>query len=106
MIARSSHAGSSSPEESWSCLIEAARLGSRTAIGYILSSCRRNLSAFASQALNPRFRGKFDTSDLVQETFLDAHRRFDTFHGRTRGELLAWLRQILINNMLNLSQIG
>src|SRR5690349_20553421 len=93
MIARSSHSGTSSLEESWSCQIEAARLGSRSAIGHVLNSCRGDLSAFASQALTPRLRGKFDTSDLVQETFLDAHRRFDTFHGRTHGELLAWLRQ-------------
>jgi RNA polymerase sigma-70 factor (ECF subfamily) len=47
---------------------------------------------------------KFDTSDLVQEAFLHAHRRFDTFHGSTHGELLAWLRRILLNNMLNLSR--
>lgn len=90
--------------ETWSHQIEAARHGSSSALGQLLNSCEPTLFAFASKSLNPRIRSKFDTSDLVQEAFLDAHRRFDTFHGETREQLLAWLRRILINNMLNLSR--
>ena len=38
-------------------------------------------------------------SDLVQDTLLGAYRDFGTFHGRSRDELLAWLRKILENNL-------
>jgi RNA polymerase sigma-70 factor (ECF subfamily) len=42
-----------------------------------------------------RLRGKADAADLVQETFLHAHRRFSRFAGTSEGELVSWLRQIL-----------
>lgn len=44
-------------------------------------------------------RGKVDPSDIVQETFLQAHRHLDDFQGRTSGELVNWLRQILARNL-------
>jgi RNA polymerase sigma-70 factor (ECF subfamily) len=33
----------------------------------------------------------------VQETFVDAHRDFEQFVGKSEGELFAWLRQILLH---------
>jgi RNA polymerase sigma-70 factor (ECF subfamily) len=40
-----------------------------------------------------------DSSDLVQEAFLEAHRDFVQFAGSTEAELLAWLRRILARNL-------
>jgi len=45
--------------------------------------------------LYPRLRGQLDPSDIVQQTFLKAHERFDQFRGQTDLELRAWLRAIL-----------
>jgi RNA polymerase sigma-70 factor, ECF subfamily len=42
---------------------------------------------------------KGGASDIVQETFLDAHRDFARFRGETRADLLAWLRALLQNNV-------
>lgn len=39
--------------------------------------------------------------DLVQETFLKAHREFHQFAGSTEPELVAWLRKILVNTLAN-----
>jgi RNA polymerase sigma-70 factor (ECF subfamily) len=47
-------------------------------------------------------QAKAGASDLVQETFLEAQRGFSGFHGANETELLAWLRQILLNNFANL----
>jgi RNA polymerase sigma-70 factor (ECF subfamily) len=52
--------------------------------------------------LNPLMRGKVDASDIVQETFLKAHKNWDQFHGRTDVELAHWLRQILVNQLTDL----
>ena len=47
-------------------------------------------------------RVRLDASDLVQETFLKAHREFASFLGATEAELVAWLRQILARNLTDL----
>lgn len=47
---------------------------------------------------------KVAPSDVVQETLLEAHADVDRFRGETREELLAWLRQILRHNLLNVSR--
>lgn len=45
--------------------------------------------------LDQRFRRRFDSSDLVQETLLKAHQGFAKFRGQTEAELIAWLQQVL-----------
>lgn len=49
--------------------------------------------------LSPRFRGRFDSSDLVQETFVKAHKKIGQFRGTTEAELVKWLQQILANTL-------
>lgn len=60
---------------------------------------RSYLHLLARSHLGPRYQAKFDASDLVQQTMLDAHRKQDQFRGTTDAEWLAWLRQILANNL-------
>src|SRR5215831_501032 len=78
-----------------------ARAGSRAALGEALESCRGYLLLVAQRELDPQLRAKGGASDLVQETFIDAHRDFAQFHGTTEAELLAWLRQVLLNKVSN-----
>lgn len=82
--------------EGW---IEAARRGDREAIGQALETCRRYLLLVADRELGPDLRAKEGASDLVQQAFLEAHRDFARFQGRTEGELRAWLRAILRNDL-------
>ena len=49
-----------------------------------------------------RLQGKADAADLVQDTFLEATRSFAHFRGTTEAELIAWLRQILTQNLADL----
>jgi RNA polymerase sigma-70 factor, ECF subfamily len=53
------------------------------------------LHIMARLQLGGRFQGKFDASDIVQQTLLVACRDLPNFRGRTEAELLGWLRQIL-----------
>jgi RNA polymerase sigma-70 factor (ECF subfamily) len=78
-----------------------ARQGSQEALGRLLDLCRQYLLLVASQEIQPGLQAKVGPSDVVQETFLKAHRQFETFTGTTEVELLAWLRRILLNNVSN-----
>jgi RNA polymerase sigma-70 factor (ECF subfamily) len=82
-------------------LVEEAHAGSAAARGELLELCRRYLLLIANQKLETELQAKGGASDLVQETFLEAHRDFAQFEGKTHAEVLAWLRQILLNNLSN-----
>jgi RNA polymerase sigma-70 factor (ECF subfamily) len=60
---------------------------------------RAYLRFLAGLHLDSRLRGKLDSSDLVQQTLLQAYEKFDQFRGQTEQELTAWLRRILANNL-------
>jgi RNA polymerase sigma-70 factor, ECF subfamily len=47
--------------------------------------------------LDPRLKRRFDSSDLVQETLLKAHKNLHQFRGQTEAELVKWLQEILAN---------
>ncbi len=64
-----------------------------------LDKFRSYLGLLARMQLDPRLKSKVDASDIVQQTFLQAHRAIDDFRGQTDAELAAWLRQILARNL-------
>lgn len=82
-------------------LLALARGGSGPALGQLLELYRNYLALMARLQVGRRLQGKVDSADLVQETFLEAHRDFGDFRGRTEAELLAWLRRILAANLAN-----
>src|SRR5207245_7426523 len=86
------------PEE----LLGQARAGSGPALGQLLELYRSYLSLLARVQIGQRLQGKVDAADLVQETFLEAHRHFAHFRGTVEGELVGWLRQILAGVLANI----
>ena len=64
-----------------------------------LERFRAYLELLARLHLDPRLKGKVDASDLVQETFLQAHEGWNQFRGVSDAELSAWLRRILARNL-------
>jgi RNA polymerase sigma-70 factor, ECF subfamily len=81
-------------------LVAAARAGSPEAIGSLLAGCRAYLLAVAARELGADLRGKLGASDLVQETFVQAHQSFAQFRGDCELELIKWLRTILLRQIL------
>jgi RNA polymerase sigma-70 factor (ECF subfamily) len=57
------------------------------------------LRLLARLQLDPRLQAKVDASDIVQQTLLKAHAHREQFRGRTEGEWVAWLRQILAHTL-------
>jgi RNA polymerase sigma-70 factor (ECF subfamily) len=66
-----------------------------------LERCRAYLKLLASSQVDTWLRQWVDASDLVQQTMHDAVARRDQFRGASEGELLAWLRTILSNNLVD-----
>jgi RNA polymerase sigma-70 factor (ECF subfamily) len=60
-----------------------------------------DLYRLARVHLGSRYAAKLDPSDLVQQTFLNAHQKLDQFRGTTERERAAWLREIFANNLSN-----
>jgi len=84
--------------------LEAARMGSREALGQLLEVYRPLLLPLAERRLPADLRSKVGASDLIQETLTEAFLAFERFSGQTEEELLAWLQRILANNAINLAR--
>ena len=83
-------------------LITKARAGSNSSLGKLLANYRGYLLLVANQELDPDLRAKIAPSDVVQETFLMAHQKFNSFEGTNEYEFRGWLRRILLNRYKDL----
>ncbi|MBI3410522.1 MAG: sigma-70 family RNA polymerase sigma factor [Planctomycetes bacterium] len=83
-------------------LFKEATAGDADAFGRLLECYRRYLSLLARVQIGHGLQGKVDASDLVQETFMEAHRNLTRFRGTSEAELIEWLRQILGANLADL----
>jgi RNA polymerase sigma-70 factor (ECF subfamily) len=66
---------------------------------------RDYLNLTAEAKLESGLRPKTAPSDLVQESMLEAQRDFGHFRGATESEFRAWLKRILLNNLLNVYRL-
>jgi RNA polymerase sigma-70 factor, ECF subfamily len=82
-------------------LIHRARGGTGDALGQLLARYGNYLGLLARVQVGRRLQGKIDPADLVQETFLEAHRHFARFRGQSEPEAAAWLRQIMAGVLAN-----
>jgi RNA polymerase sigma-70 factor (ECF subfamily) len=87
--------------EQW---IREARSGSTDSLENLVRECRNYLLTIANRSLSHAVRRKLGASDLVQDTLVEAVRDFSDFQGDQLGELLAWLRGILLHNAANTSR--
>jgi RNA polymerase sigma-70 factor (ECF subfamily) len=85
-------------------LLTQARAGSEKARGQLFERYRNYLTLLARVQIGRRLQGKVDPLDVVQETFLTAHRDFARFRGKTEGELLGWLRQMLAADLADVAR--
>jgi RNA polymerase sigma-70 factor (ECF subfamily) len=83
-------------------LLLEARAGSEEALGPLLELYRSYLRLLAQIEIGRRLQRKLDASDVVQETFLEAHRHFANFQGSEEPQFVSWLRQILAAKVANL----
>ena len=87
------------PEE----LLRRARDGDASQLGELLDLYRNYLYLLAASQSAARSR-RADVSDVVQEALLEAYRDFAQFQGKSEGELIVWLRQILVRNLTDMAR--
>ena len=63
-------------------LLGLARAGTGPALGQLLELYSSYLALLARMQIGRRLQGKVDAADLVQDTFLEAHRHFPEFRVR------------------------
>jgi RNA polymerase sigma-70 factor (ECF subfamily) len=80
-------------------LIGRARRGDEGALGRLLEENRAALLAEAERQLRRRLAARVDSADIIQQTFLEAHRGFERFEGHSEVQFASWLRTILNRNI-------
>lgn len=80
-------------------LLILARAGDTDAFGQLLEQYRSYLWIIAHRYLDDRLRRRIDPADLVQITFLEAQRDLGSFRGQEPAAFVAWIRNILRNNL-------
>ena len=83
-------------------LIRRANAGEAEALDALLTRYRPYLRVVAQRALRQVFQGKFDGSDAVQQTCLEAFHSIGSFRGGGAPEFHAWITRILERNLSNL----
>lgn len=76
-------------------LLAAYRAGDAEAGDRLLGRFAPWLKLLARLQWESRFRAKWDPSDVVQQTMIEAVKAFPRFRGTSEPEFIAWLRQIL-----------
>ena len=85
--------------ESTAALLRDARQGNRRAREQLMRAYLPIVKRLAHGRLPPYARGLSETDDLVQETLRKALDHLGTFEPRHEGAFVAYLRQILINQV-------
>src|SRR5437868_9240641 len=83
-------------------LLLRAQQGEPGAQGALLETYRNYLELLSRIEIGRRLQTKVDADDLVQETFLEAHRNFGLYRGHQEAEFAACLRAILATRLAEL----
>ena len=80
-------------------LLRQARLGVPDCLGRLLLNYGNYMKLLVGIHLDEKLQARCSPSDIVQETYCEAHRDFGQFQGETEEEFFAWLKAILVNNV-------
>ena len=87
--------------ETYDRLIKLSQEGDREAFSELCELRRRQLVGEVSKKIDRRLLPRVDASDVIQEVFLDAHRRLPELVG-TDMPLIAWLRFLCNQKLVDL----
>ncbi|MEZ6115792.1 MAG: sigma-70 family RNA polymerase sigma factor [Pirellulaceae bacterium] len=83
-------------------LLQRARNGNTDAVDQLFERHRRRLRGMVQVRMDPRLMSRLDPSDVVQETLVVAHKRFDDFLENRPIPFYPWLRRMAWNHLVDL----
>ena len=83
-------------------LLGQAAAGDLASLGALLEQYRSRLRRMVRLRLDPRLQGRVDTSDVIQEAFLDAARRLPDYVREPKAPFFLWLRFLTGQKLLEL----
>ena len=81
--------------------LDRARNGSEDDRAALLESFRNYLRKIAHDTISPKPQAQLSVSDLVQSAIIGANEGFDQCRAVSRQQFKAWLKRILINDIIN-----
>jgi RNA polymerase sigma-70 factor (ECF subfamily) len=75
-------------------LLRDARAGDERALAALFTRYRERLKRMVRLRLDRRLTGRIDASDVIQEAFLEAHKRFAEWAANRELPLFLWLRLV------------
>jgi RNA polymerase sigma-70 factor, ECF subfamily len=87
-----------SPED----LLSRAAAGDSVSLGALLELYRPRLRRMVGLRLDPRLQGRVDSSDVLQEAFIDAARRLGDYVREPKAPFFLWLRFLTGQKLLEL----
>jgi RNA polymerase sigma-70 factor (ECF subfamily) len=82
-------------------LLEKAIAGKPQALGELLQSYREPLLRIVKFRMDPRLRSRLDADDIVQDTFIEATQRFESFPDQNMPFFL-WIRFIAVQKLFQM----
>ena len=79
-----------------------AATGDAVALGRILEEYRPRLRRIVGFRLDARVRGRFDESDVIQESYVEVMRRFPEYLRKPTQSLFVWVRFITQQKLIEL----
>ena len=77
------------------------RDGGQTALASLFSTYQNRLEKIISFRLDPRIRGRVDAADILQEAYLEAAGRLESFLESTDISFFVWLRQQTLQTLID-----
>ena len=88
----------STEHEKW---LAAARSGDGVALGRLLDAYRNRLRETVDADIHGPLQRRIDASDIVQQAWVQAVRKFNQFQGTTLAEFWRWLEQVERNILVD-----
>jgi RNA polymerase sigma-70 factor (ECF subfamily) len=82
-------------------LLVMAKAGDGAALGQLLERYRNYMGLLVRLQVGRRLRSKVDVDDLLQEIWLEIHRKIALFRGCSEREFLTWVRRVIGSILAN-----
>lgn len=86
-------------------LVSRLKNGDDQALAHVFSLYRERLKRMVEFRIDRRLQGRVDSSDVLQEAYIDAAQRLRHFLAKPNMSLFVWLRQITTQRLIDIHRL-